>query len=171
MPTVDDFGKMGQSVSHVELLNSLSHSFVEKGWSTKQLISEMVHSYTYQQSSRIADCDSKALEMDPDNVLLSRMNIRRLTAESIRDSILKTTGDFDPQLYGSSILINLSAQMQGRGRPRSGPVDGKSEAKCLCIYSQKFLACNDVNFLITHLHLVPWVGEMFLMFQHNLLLC
>ncbi|HEY5311683.1 MAG TPA: DUF1553 domain-containing protein, partial [Pirellulales bacterium] len=87
VPSVDNFGVLGQPPSHRELLDSLAVHFEnEQGWSLKSLIREIVLSRTYQMSSRPAD--DAAERADPDNVLLHRMNVRRLEGEAIRDAML-----------------------------------------------------------------------------------
>lgn len=87
--SVDYFGVRGDLPSHPELLDYLATHFMADGWSQKQLIRELVLSRTYQLSS---DQNPAAQEIDPDNRLLSRMNRRRLDAESLRDSLLATSG-------------------------------------------------------------------------------
>ncbi len=92
VPTVDNFGKMGRPASHPELLDYLAVQFVERGWSIKSLIREIVLSRTYQMSGGF---DPKNFEADPDNELLWRANLRRLEVEALRDSILQVSGELD----------------------------------------------------------------------------
>src|SRR5687768_6852989 len=68
VPSVDDFGVMGQPPSHPELLDYLADRFVKDGWSIKKLIRAVVLSNTYRQSA-IRDPQS-AIATDPQNVLL-----------------------------------------------------------------------------------------------------
>jgi hypothetical protein len=56
-------------------------------------------SATYQLSSRI---EAKCQEQDPDNMLLWRMNRRRLEVEAWRDAMLAVSGNLDPTLGGAS---------------------------------------------------------------------
>ncbi len=58
-------------------------------------------------------------EAEPENVLLHRMNVRRLEAEAIRDAILAVSGRLDPQLGGPSVPVHLTEFMEGRGKPKS----------------------------------------------------
>jgi hypothetical protein len=44
-------------------------------------------------------------ENDPDNKLLWRMNMRRLEAEAVRDSVIAVSGRLDPTVGGPAILI------------------------------------------------------------------
>ena len=82
VPTVDDFGPQGQPPSHAELLDRLAHEFVSHGWSTKQLIAELVLSQTYRQSSVAhPELDEAAAAVtDPNNDLLYRMRVRTRSA-------------------------------------------------------------------------------------------
>ena len=126
VPTVDDFGKMGQLPSHPELLDWLADDFVnDKQWSIKNTIKQIVMSRTYRMSS-IPTADVDRIEtIDPDNKLLHRAPVRRLTGEAIRDSLLQLSGRLDRKLYGPSVAQHLTSFMEGRGRPgRNGPRDG-----------------------------------------------
>jgi hypothetical protein len=122
--TVDDFGKLGAAPSHPALLDHLAAWFVAEGrWSQKALIRRIVTSSTYRQSS--ASHDARFGEIDPENRLLHRANVRRLEGEAIRDALLAVAGTLDPEMYGPAIPLHLTPFLDGRGRPsRSGPLDG-----------------------------------------------
>lgn len=124
--SVDDFGPMGTAPSHPELLDYLASEFVEQGWSLKTLIRELVLSSTYRQASEShSDVSPGHLaEVDPDNLLLSKMPVKRLTGEAIRDSILAVSGQLNTALLGPSIPTHRTEFMTGRGGKKSGPVDG-----------------------------------------------
>lgn len=133
VPTPDDFGHLGQPPSHPELLDWLANELVESGWSLKHIHRLILLSSTYRMTSdRTPDAfgtspetAAKAREVDPQNRLLHRMNVKRLEGEAIRDAILAISGRFDPTLYGPSVPVHLTPFMEGRGRPgQSGPVDG-----------------------------------------------
>ncbi|MGV3533334.1 MAG: PSD1 and planctomycete cytochrome C domain-containing protein, partial [Chthoniobacteraceae bacterium] len=95
--TPGDFGVKGEAPTHPELLDWLAATFVEKGWSLKQLHREIMLSSTYQQSSDVAD---EVVQKDPENRLLTRMNRRRLDFEAMRDSLLLVAGQLDPKMGG-----------------------------------------------------------------------
>jgi hypothetical protein len=97
--TPSNFGFMGERPSHPELLDYLAWQFVGSGWSIKRLHREIMLSAAYQQSG-IAP--ARSLRADPDNRLFSRMNRRRLEAESVRDSLLAVAGRLDGMLGGPS---------------------------------------------------------------------
>ena len=90
--SVDNFGKLGDVPSHPQLLDYLAFDFVEQGWSTKKLVRTIVLSRTYRMSTTYR---ADAWHRDPDNRLLWRANRRRLTAESIRDSMMSISGQLD----------------------------------------------------------------------------
>lgn len=142
VPTVDDFGAMGQAPSHPELLDWLASEFsTELGWSLKRLLTEIVLSRTYRMSSAAHPTVDRArlAEVDPDNVLLHRAPVRRLQAEAIRDSILAASGRLDPKVGGPSVPVHLTAFMEGRGRPGGGPLDSAGRRSIYTEIRRNFL--------------------------------
>ena len=95
--TPGDFGVRTETPLHRDLLDYLAATFMESGWSTKQLHRLIVLSATYQQSS---DANSKNLVVDPENHYVHHMNRRRLDFESLRDTLLATSGKLDLQVGG-----------------------------------------------------------------------
>jgi hypothetical protein len=91
--TANDFGRQGKPPSHPELLDWLASSFIESGWSMKAMHRKILTSRTYRQSTQRT---SASLERDPSNVWLSSYPLRRLDAESIRDTLLMLSGRLDP---------------------------------------------------------------------------
>jgi mono/diheme cytochrome c family protein len=118
--TVDDFGHLGETPSHPELLDWLANRFVSEGWSTKKLITLMVSSSTWRQSSEPV---SIAVTADPENRLWHHMPLRRLEAESIRDAMLAVSGRLDPTLFGEPINPYRVAEDSTK-RLYAGPLDG-----------------------------------------------
>ena len=105
-----DFGVRTDPPTHPELLDYLTMSFIEHGWSTKSVIRQIVLSTTFQQSS---DQRPEAKSSDPENRLLCRMNRRRLDFEALRDSLLFVSGKLDPAVGGPSVDIT-KADAPGR---------------------------------------------------------
>jgi hypothetical protein len=103
--SVDNFGHLGESPSHEELLDTLAVEFMNNGWSMKSLIRRIALSRTYAINT---DYREDAFLKDPDNRLLWRANRKRLTAESLRDSLLQISGDLDLE-PGESPVAGLSA--------------------------------------------------------------
>ncbi|UJP66581.1 PSD1 and planctomycete cytochrome C domain-containing protein [Mongoliitalea daihaiensis] len=95
-----DFGMQGALPSHPELLDWLAVDFVENGWDIKRLLKQLLMSATYQQSSVI---DVKKYQQDPDNTYLARAPRLRLSAESIRDMVLSSSGLLYPEIGGPSV--------------------------------------------------------------------
>jgi len=84
--TADNFGRLGERPTHPELLDHLARRFVDSGWSVKQLVRDIALSATFRQSSFTS---SEVAHRDPDNLIISHMNRRRLTYEELRDSLLQ----------------------------------------------------------------------------------
>jgi hypothetical protein len=120
--TVDNFGVLGEPPSHPELLDHLAAHFRDDDYSIKRLIRTIMLSRTYQMTSR---ANAKADEVDPDNLLVHRKNIRRLEGEVLRDSMLALSGRLDLSMFGPPVKVHLTPFMTGFGRPKeSGPLDG-----------------------------------------------
>ncbi len=137
VPTVDDFGHMGQPPTHPELLDYLATRFLDEGGSIKRLHRLIVLSRAYRMSSAP---DPAAARVDPDNRLLHRMNVRRLEAEALRDAMLAVAGRLDPSLGGPSVAPHLTPFMDGRGRPQSsGPLDGDGRRSLYLNVRRNFL--------------------------------
>ncbi len=104
-----DFGIKGLLPSHPELLDWLTIEFVRSGWSIKHLHKMIVLSSTYKQSSK--NENQIALDTDPDNKLLWRMNRRRMDAEILRDSMIFVSAKFNQKLNGPMIKIPLEPEV------------------------------------------------------------
>jgi mono/diheme cytochrome c family protein len=107
VPTVFDFGLNGKPPTHPELLDWLAVEFLRSGWSTKKLHRLIVLSEAYGRDSIADSKHSPSAVIDPDNVLLWRMNGRRLESEAIRDSVLAVCGRLDRRLGGPELDSNL----------------------------------------------------------------
>ena len=105
--TVDNFGSTGELPSHPELLDHLAARLIEHNWSVKELIRAIMHSRTYQLSSLE---DAASGSADPENVLLTRQNRRRLQAEAIYDSILALSGELDLSIGGKTVRADTKSE-------------------------------------------------------------
>ena len=113
-----DFGIAGEKPIHQDLLDWLAEDFVIHGWDLKRLHKLIVSSKTYKQSSiRRPEIE----KIDPDNHLFGRNNMRRLEAESIRDSLLMISGKMDPSIGGPSIPVTENNE----GKPVLSSENGK----------------------------------------------
>ena len=97
--THSNFGTLGESPTHPELLDYLASEFVKSSWSIKSLTRSIMLSSTYQMSSRD---DAHNQTVDADNKSLWRMNRRRLEVEAWRDAMLAVSGELDPTIGGES---------------------------------------------------------------------
>jgi len=98
--TPSDFGIQCAPPVQRELLDYLASFLIENDWSLKALHREILLSATYQQSSVYRD---DAAKIDPENLLLWRMNRRRVEYEVLRDALLAVSGELDPQLGGKPV--------------------------------------------------------------------
>jgi hypothetical protein len=100
--TPSDFGLRSDPPTHPELLDYLASWFVSEGWSIKKLHRLILLSGAYQQSSEDrADARGK----DPENLLVWRMNRRRMDLETLRDSLLYVAGQLDETIGGPAVNI------------------------------------------------------------------
>ncbi|GIT28028.1 MAG: hypothetical protein Ct9H300mP1_00740 [Planctomycetaceae bacterium] len=84
------------------MLDWLADEFVRSGWQIKRLHRLILDSWAFRQSS------SRTLELDridPDNLLLARMSIRRLESEALRDAILAISGSMNSGMFGQPVSV------------------------------------------------------------------
>jgi hypothetical protein len=131
VPTLDNFGKMGEQPSNQPLLDYLASRFMDQGWSVKKMIREIALSRAYRLSTAQ---DARDARIDPDNVLLWRMNRRRLEVEAIRDSLLMISGQIDLTPPADSPVLHMSRGFDlGRGR-NSAPADYSVKMRNRSVY-------------------------------------
>ena len=123
-----DFGFQGNKPTHPELLDWLAAKFVESGWSVKAMHKLIMSSATYQMSSRPNEA---SYAIDPVNDLLWRFDMRRLSAEEIRDTILWVNGTLNSsKMFGPSIYTDIpDAVKAGQSRPGAGWGNSSDEDK------------------------------------------
>ncbi|MDP3069202.1 MAG: PSD1 and planctomycete cytochrome C domain-containing protein [Opitutaceae bacterium] len=113
--TPNNFGVKGAKPTHPELLDWLTADFIAHGWTFKRLHKLIMMSETYRQSAQHSQSE-KLRNDDPNNHLLAFFPHRRLTAEELRDAMLRTTGELNPTLGGLPAMpeINLEVALQPR---------------------------------------------------------
>ena len=119
--TPSDFGLMGAPPSHPELLDYLADEFVKGGWRLKSLHRLILLSAAYRQSS----VNDASLRADPENRFYARFKLRRLDAETLRDSMLAMTGSLVQTSYGPPSGIGRDPQgrvITGIDKQRVGQV-------------------------------------------------
>jgi hypothetical protein len=115
----NDFGLQGTPPTHPELLDWLAAEFTSRGWRMKAMHKLIMLSNTYRMSS---NADPRSLAKDPENNLFWRFNMRRLTAEEVRDSVLAVNGSLNSKkMFGPSIYTIIPAEvLAGQSQPGSG---------------------------------------------------
>ena len=126
VPTPDDLGTMSEPPSSLELLDYLASRFEEEGWSLKKMHRLLMLSSVYQESSV---SNPRYAQVDPNNRLLWRANIRRLEFEALRDSLLAIGGDLDLTMYGRP--VNIEQEPYSTRRTIYGRVDRSDIADVL----------------------------------------
>jgi hypothetical protein len=127
VPSANDFGKLGEQPTHPELLDWLASEFMDGGWKLKRLHKLIMLSDVYQLSSQ---GDAADLKVDPANNLLWRFNMRRLSGEEVRDSILAVSGSLNLKQFGPSTYPRIPQEVlagqsvPGQGWPTSPPEEG-----------------------------------------------
>jgi len=101
-PSTDNFGNLGNTPVNPELLDHAAQQLIKNNWSIKDWHRWVMNSSTYKMSSRF---DASNSQQDPANALLWRFPVRRLEAESIRDSILAVSGMLDREMGGSMLHV------------------------------------------------------------------
>ena len=104
--TPDNFGLLGEASTHPELLDALARNFSASGWSLKRLHRQLMESTTYQLDSNVP---KDQIDSDPENRLFARTELRRLEAESIRDSLMAVSGSLDRTMGNSLMMVKNRA--------------------------------------------------------------
>ena len=95
--TLDDFGRAGSGPSHPALLDWLAIDLQDGDWRLKRIHRKMLTSATWRQASEVTS--SHELH-DPDNQYWTRMPMRRMDAEELRDTFLLTSGRLSLKRFG-----------------------------------------------------------------------
>ncbi len=120
----NNFGQLGDPPTHPELLDYLSQQLVRFDWQLKPLHRMMLMSQTYRLSSTGS---AESVLRDPANDAFSRFNVRRLSAEEIRDAVLTVNGRINWEQHGPSFFPDVSDDVKA-GQSVPGKGWGKSSA-------------------------------------------
>ena len=104
----NNFGLQGDPPTHPELLDWLASELVAQGWRMKAMHRLIMTSNAYRMSSRDR---AEASAADPGNDLFWRFDMRRLTAEEIRDSILSITGSLNLKMSGPGVYVDIPKEV------------------------------------------------------------
>jgi hypothetical protein len=107
--TVANFGRSGIAPSNQKLLDWLATEFVASGWSMKQLHRMIVTSEAYRQTSKV---EAATLAADPENVLVSRMPLQRMDAETLYDALITATGHLDETMFGKPADVEIRSDKE-----------------------------------------------------------
>jgi hypothetical protein len=152
--TPDDFGTQSEPPSHPELLDYLATEFMAGGWSVKKLHRQIMLSSGYQQSTAN---NPQYAQMDPNNRLLWRGNIRRLELEALRDSLLAIGGTLDRSMYGRP--VDLTKEPYVTRRSIYGFIDRANVADVLLNFD---FANPDLTSGMRHQTIVPQQALFFM---------
>jgi mono/diheme cytochrome c family protein len=140
--TASNFGYQGSPPTHPELLDWLASELASGGMKLKTLHRLILTSNTFRMSGEV---DPAAAKVDPENDLLSHFDLRRLSAEEIRDSILAVCGSLNlTKQDGPSVYPPISAEvLAGQSRPgygwsKSTPAD--AAARSVFVHVKRSLA-------------------------------
>jgi hypothetical protein len=122
----NNFGLQGDKPTHRALLDWLATELIGQGYRLKPLHRLIMNSNTYRMSSRARP---GAIKQDPANDLFWRFDMRRLSAEELRDSILASSGSLNFKMAGPGIYPEIPPEVQagqsmpGKGWGRSPPAE------------------------------------------------
>ena len=103
----NNFGLLGGTPTHPELLDFLARKFIDLGWSVKAIDRMIVLSTSYRLAADAA-AESRA---DPENNLYWRAERKRLEAETIRDSVLAASGRLNRALGGKPVRVPIEREV------------------------------------------------------------
>jgi len=139
--TLDNFGKMGDTPTHPELLDWMAVEFMNRGWSFKQLHRLIMTSEAYQMTAAFDHGGN--LGKDPENTLLWRFRPQRLDAETIRDTMLATSGTINLMMGGPPIFPNVPDAIldteKTKGTWRNEPDGPKAWRRSIYVYQRRSL--------------------------------
>ncbi len=114
----NNFGQLGDVPTHPELLDYLANELIRHDWNLKPIHRLIMTSHVY----KLASVDQEAgLMNDPRNNLYWRFDPRRLSAEEMRDSMLKVTDELNLNMGGPSFYPDVSDEVKaGQSVPGQG---------------------------------------------------
>jgi len=111
----NNFGAMAGKPTHPDLLDFLATSFIENGWSIKELHRLILSSETYRRSTEHKNREL-VIEKDPLGESYAIFRHRRLSAEELRDTMLFVSGELSSTIGGLPARpeINMDVALQPR---------------------------------------------------------
>jgi mono/diheme cytochrome c family protein len=116
--STNNFGQLGDPPTHPELLDFLAQTLIRMDWQLKPLHRMMLLSSTYRLSS---SATTESIQKDPNNELFARFNVRRLSAEELRDAALTVNQRMNWKQSGPSFYPEVSDDVKaGQSVPGKG---------------------------------------------------
>jgi mono/diheme cytochrome c family protein len=111
----NNFGSTGKRPTHPELLDDLAVALIDREWSIKKMHRMIMLSQAYRRSCE-HPAPQEVQRLDPLQTSYAVFQPRRLTAEELRDSMLLSSGELNPERGGIPCRpeINLEAALQPR---------------------------------------------------------
>ncbi|MCA9211973.1 MAG: PSD1 domain-containing protein [Planctomycetales bacterium] len=144
--TPSDFGVRGEPPTHPELLEFLTHDFVQHGWRIKRLHKLILSSAVWQQGGLThRPSSNRGREVDPQNRLLWMMPPRRLEAEAMRDAMLAVSGTLNLEAGGPGFKpyippeANLARNIQGGDYPKNAKDDATTRRRSIYMFHKRLV--------------------------------
>jgi mono/diheme cytochrome c family protein len=145
----NNFGATGKKPTHPELLDWLAAEFVDRGWSVKAVHRLIMLSEAYRRSSQHPDPKALAAK-DPAGMTYAVFAPRRLAAEELRDALLTTSGELNPEVGGIPVRPVLNAdvafqprQVMGTFAPAWAPSPRPEQRNRRSLYALKLRGLRD----------------------------
>jgi hypothetical protein len=122
----NNFGQNGDRPTHPELLDWLASELVARDWRLKDMHRLIMLSSAYQMSSAE---NAQAIATDPENNLFWRYDMRRLSAEELRDSILAVNGTLNLSRIGGPSFYPILPPEVLHSQSKPGDGWGQSPAE------------------------------------------
>ena len=108
-----DFGKASEPYHQPEILDWLASDLVRNQYSLKSIHRLIVNSEPYKLASKITDQEilKKGNQIDPENHLVWHAEVRRLSAEQVRDAILHASGTLNAGMHEGVVRFALPAAL------------------------------------------------------------
>lgn len=124
--TPNDFGYSGEHPTHPELLDWLAVEFMHRGWSIKDLHRLIVTSATWRQTSFGHSSDA---DLSMRRTLYGMQNVRRLDAETLRDSLLAVCGLLKPHEAGKPVWPPMADELLEAQPAVLEAIEGKDDGR------------------------------------------
>ena len=137
--TLENFGKMGESPTHQELLDWMAVDLT-RDWSLKRITKLMMMSEAYQMASAFSDAGDST--RDPENRYLWRFRPQRLEAEIVRDNMLAVGGNINLEVGGEPIFPYVPKDVlagQYRGKWVNTPEGPAAWRRGVYVYQRRSL--------------------------------